>query len=215
MPRIPKRLFALGGLMAAGGVAFKRLRGGGSAPAPAATPASGPTPPVAAQPPVTPVATPPIDAPGPSVNAVGGAAAGSETERAEAADAATPDPDVLERQAGGPVDDLVESETAAAAAEAAGIGGDPGEPITDDPALEPVYEAGGGEAEGFEAAESELIENASHGGGAGDPSRDAFTPEVEADEATARNGEADEEKVSEVVEEGDEAGGPGSGSRDR
>jgi hypothetical protein len=33
----------------------------------------------------------------------------------------------------------------------------------DDPAMQPVYEAGGGESEGFEMAEDELIEHASHG----------------------------------------------------
>lgn len=33
----------------------------------------------------------------------------------------------------------------------------------DDPAMAPVYEAGGGESEGFEMAEDELIEHASHG----------------------------------------------------
>src|SRR3954470_15409525 len=32
----------------------------------------------------------------------------------------------------------------------------------DDPAMQPVYEAGGGESEGFELAEEELIENATH-----------------------------------------------------
>ena len=58
--------------------------------------------------------------------------------------------------------------------------------------MEAVYEAGGGEAEGFEAAEQELVDNASHGGGRGDPIRDAMTPEVEADESTAVDGEADE-----------------------
>ncbi|HXB15819.1 MAG TPA: hypothetical protein VNV44_08755 [Solirubrobacteraceae bacterium] len=60
-----------------------------------------------------------------------------------------------------------------AAREAAGIGGGapPGaaEPLqkeldgTLDPALRPVYEAGGGEAEGFEDAEELLTEHASHG----------------------------------------------------
>jgi len=40
--------------------------------------------------------------------------------------------------------------------------------------------------ESIEQAEADLIENASHGGGAGNPTRDAFTGEVEADEATAR-----------------------------
>jgi hypothetical protein len=32
-----------------------------------------------------------------------------------------------------------------------------------DPAMVPVLEAGGGESEGFEMAEAQLIENASHG----------------------------------------------------
>lgn len=32
-----------------------------------------------------------------------------------------------------------------------------------DPAFDPVSEAGGGESEGFELAEEELIEHASHG----------------------------------------------------
>lgn len=32
-----------------------------------------------------------------------------------------------------------------------------------DPAMAPVYEAGGGESEGFEQAEEALIEHASHG----------------------------------------------------
>lgn len=63
-------------------------------------------------------------------------------------------------------DDLVRRETEAAAAEAGDIGGSP----TSDPAQEqpseaerPLAEAGQGEAEGFEQAEQELIEHASHG----------------------------------------------------
>ncbi len=32
-----------------------------------------------------------------------------------------------------------------------------------DPAMAPVYEGGGGESEGFEMAEEQLIEHASHG----------------------------------------------------
>jgi hypothetical protein len=110
---------------------------------------------------------------------------------------------------------LGDRSAAAAAAEAARIGGTPGDRVTDDPAMEPVYEAGGGDAEGFELAETELIENASHGDGHGDPSQDAFTPEAESDAATALSGEPDEEKVSEVVEdpaagvEDDPGRGPG------
>ena len=57
----------------------------------------------------------------------------------------------------------------AAAAEAGAIGGRvSAEPPAEDdpardPALRPLYEAGEGEAEGFELAEQELIEHASHG----------------------------------------------------
>lgn len=87
-----------------------------------------------------------------------------------------------------------------AAAEARAIGGtgpsvggvDPEEEI--DPALIPVYEAGGGEAEGFELAERDLVRNASHDDGAAVPELDAFTPEVESDRSTAEYGEADEEE---------------------
>jgi hypothetical protein len=55
-----------------------------------------------------------------------------------------------------------QEEADAAAAEAAGIGGVTGEEDLD-PAQLPVTEAGGGVSEGFEEAERELIEHASHG----------------------------------------------------
>jgi len=59
---------------------------------------------------------------------------------------------------------------------------------------QPVEEAGGGVSEGFEQAEEELIENASHGGGTGDPAADAIDSEnVEAEESTIEYGEADAE----------------------
>src|ERR1700744_572700 len=58
--------------------------------------------------------------------------------------------------------DLVKEEIAAAAREAAGIGGVAGDEDLD-PAQRPVIEGGGGEAEGFEEAEAFLIEHASHG----------------------------------------------------
>ena len=62
-----------------------------------------------------------------------------------------------------------------------------------DPALEPVEEAGGGVAEGFEQAEEDLIENASHGDGTGDPEADAIDNEdAEAERSTAEYGEPDE-----------------------
>src|SRR3954468_2544982 len=64
-------------------------------------------------------------------------------------------------------DPLAEEEAQAAAAEARNIGGVPTrdleEDLPHDPAMDPVYEAGGGESEGFEMAEEELIEHAEHG----------------------------------------------------
>jgi hypothetical protein len=96
--------------------------------------------------------------------------------------------------------DLETREERAAAAEARAIGGPPareglagtGEEV--DEALRPVYEAGGGEAEGFELAELDLERNATHDDGAGFPEGDAFAPERESDVAAAEYGEADEEE---------------------
>jgi hypothetical protein len=212
MPRFPKRLLALGGLAAAGVAAMRRKQaaaGSSPAPPPPGPAASGPTPSAAqaaAAVPEPPIAPPPVETPGPSVTPP--AQPESDTERAERAEATTPDPEILRRQAGGPIDELVEAETAAAAAEARGIGGPGVEDAPGDPAMEAVYEAGGGEQEGFELAERDLIDNATHGGGHGDPSRDAFTPELESDISTARYGEADEEKISEVVEDPDPESSP-------
>ncbi len=87
-----------------------------------------------------------------------------------------------------------------AAAEARAIGGsgpavggtDPDEVV--DEAMRPVYEAGGGVAEGFELAERDLVRNASHDDGEAYPERDAFTPETESDLASVEYGEADEEE---------------------
>jgi len=58
---------------------------------------------------------------------------------------------------------------------------------------QPVEEAGGGVAEGFEQAEEALIDNATHGDGGGDPAEDAIDNEdAEAERSTAEYGEADE-----------------------
>jgi hypothetical protein len=209
MPRFPKRLVVLG--LAAGGAAFARKRRAARTAAPAPS-ASAPTPPPAPAAPAPPVAStgataqapivapPPVEAPGPSVTPPQ-AAPGSETERAERVEATTPDSELLRNRTGtrSSVDELVERETAAAAAEAGSIGGPHLDDAHGDQAFEAVYEAGGGESEGFELAEEQLIENASHGDGRAEPMSDAFTPERESDEATARDGEPDEEKVSEVV----------------
>ena len=94
--------------------------------------------------------------------------------------------------------DLVTREERAAAAEAAEIGGrrpdiggvDTSEQV--DEAMRPVYEAGGGEQDGFELAERDLVRNASHDDGTGYPERDAFTPERESDLASIEYAETDE-----------------------
>ena len=104
-------------------------------------------------------------------------------------------------QSRGSDDERVAEEEAAAAAEAAGIGGVAGDEDDFDPEMRAVYEAGGGEAEGFEQAEADLIENASHGDGRGEPIGDAFTGEVESDRSTAVYGEADVEDKSDRLAE--------------
>jgi hypothetical protein len=48
-------------------------------------------------------------------------------------------------------------------------------------------------AEGFEQAEEELIENASHGDGAGNPEADAIEEDAEVERSTAEYGDADDE----------------------
>lgn len=83
---------------------------------------------------------------------------------------------------------LVEEEVDAAAAEAARIGGEVS-PVSDDPAFEPLAEAGEGESEGFEIAEEELADNASHGDQHRFPGRFAPPPE---EREEAERGEADE-----------------------
>jgi hypothetical protein len=82
----------------------------------------------------------------------------------------------------------IAEEEAEAAAEAARIGGRvPAD--SDDPARRPLVEAGEGEAEGFELAEEELEDNASHGNQRGFPERDVPAPEERPD---AEYGEPDE-----------------------
>jgi hypothetical protein len=98
-----------------------------------------------------------------------------------------------------PVETDIERETDAAAAEAGAIGGRA--PENEDPAWRPVEEAGGGVSEGFELAEEELREHAEHGDQGPSPTRDAFTPEVEADRETAEHAEADEVRSTERPDE--------------
>jgi hypothetical protein len=83
-------------------------------------------------------------------------------------------------------EELAEEEAEAAAAEAARIGGDV-PPDSDDPAEQPVIEAG--EGEGFELAERDLEESAGHGNQHRFPAEMA-PPSEEPSEAAY--GEADE-----------------------
>jgi hypothetical protein len=84
---------------------------------------------------------------------------------------------------------LIEEEAEAAAAEAGEIGGEaPSD--SDDPAQQPLIEAGEGESEGFELAEKQLEDIASHGDEHRFPDRDVRPAE---DAEGAEGGEADEE----------------------
>lgn len=74
-------------------------------------------------------------------------------------------------------DPIADEEADAAAAEAAEIGGPAPDDPVDDPAQRPLVEGGEGEAEGFELAEEELIDNAEHGDEKRFPDRDAPPPE--------------------------------------
>jgi hypothetical protein len=87
-------------------------------------------------------------------------------------------------------DPIAEEEADAAAAEAARIGGPAPDDGVDDPAQRPLVEGGEGEAEGFELAEEELIDNAEHGDQKRFPNRDAPPPE---EPSGAVYGEADQE----------------------
>lgn len=70
-----------------------------------------------------------------------------------------------------------------------------------DPAMQPVYEAGGGEQEGFEQSEELLRENAEHGEHSS-ALEEGFSGERESDLSGAEYGDADEiVKGSEVVAE--------------
>jgi hypothetical protein len=84
--------------------------------------------------------------------------------------------------------DDVDTETEGAAAEAARIGGKVA-PLSDDPAREPLEEAGQGEAEGFEQAERALEDIAAHGDQHRFPDSDVGDPE---DRESIEHGEADE-----------------------
>lgn len=90
-----------------------------------------------------------------------------------------------------------------AAADAAAIGGQPssdpdsGEGAPVDPAERPLAEAGQGESEGFEEAERELIEHATHGDQHAARRVIQDAPEDAEDERAGEAGEPDHERSAE------------------
>jgi hypothetical protein len=92
--------------------------------------------------------------------------------------------------------DIVAEEEAAAAAEAAEIGGHTNSQRLPE-AERPLAEGGEGVAEGFELAEEQLIQSASHGDKHGHPLGDRFPDEDARSEGLTIYGEADHEKASE------------------
>ena len=103
----------------------------------------------------------------------------------------------MDRELDTPEDPLLRREESAAAREAAGIGGrtpeyedEAGDPV--DEAQRVVLEGGEGVEEGFETAESDLRENATHGDNRYDPESRDFGDEESAGDADAVAGEADQ-----------------------
>lgn len=117
-----------------------------------------------------------------------------------------------------PEDPLLRREEAAAAREAGGIGGptpeyegEDGEPANE--AERPLVEGGEGVEEGFEVAESDLRDAATHAGNRYDPAARDFVDEESAGDADALPGEPDEIDVTETVRdpEAGTADDPGEG----
>ncbi len=105
-----------------------------------------------------------------------------------------------------PGPDPAGDEARKAGAEAARIGGrvssePPPTEGAPDEAERPLAEAGQGESEGFEEAERELIEHASHGDQHAARRAIEDAPEEEDDARAAAAGEADYERSSELDEE--------------
>jgi hypothetical protein len=111
-----------------------------------------------------------------------------------------------------PQDPLLRREEAAAAREAGGIGGarpdyENEEDLQASEAERPLAEGGEGFEEGFEIAEDDLEEAASHEENRYDPSTQDFGDEESAGDADAVSGEPDEIDVTETVR--DPEAGPG------
>jgi hypothetical protein len=104
-----------------------------------------------------------------------------------------------------PAPDPAREQAELAAAEAAAIGGrvssEPPSQEQPDEAARPVEEAGGGEAEGFELAERELVEHASHGDQHAARQAIEDAPDESDDARAATAGDPDLERSSERVED--------------
>ena len=105
-----------------------------------------------------------------------------------------------------PQDPLLRREEAAAAREAGGIGGrepeyedEEGRQVSEEE--RPLIEGGEGVEEGFEVAEEDLVEAASHGENRYDPSTADFGDEESAGDGDAVAGEADEVEVPDGPED--------------
>src|SRR5215211_6072271 len=97
-----------------------------------------------------------------------------------------------------PEDPLLRREERAAERDAGSIGGRRPDYETDE-AHRPLEESGEGEAEGFELAEQDLEEAASHGEGRRSPEDDEYEVEEESGRSDAVYGEPDEVDPTEVV----------------
>ena len=124
----------------------------------------------------------------------------------------------MDQDLGTPEDPLLRREEAAARREAGSIGGrtpeyedEEGDPV--DEATRPLSEGGEGVEEGFEVAESDLREAASHGENRYDPETRDFGDEESAGDADALSGEPDQIDVTETVRDPDAGPGedPGEG----
>jgi hypothetical protein len=107
----------------------------------------------------------------------------------------------------------VRREEERAAAEAAEIGG-PDPAYEGDEESRPLEEAGAGEAEGFELAERDLAEHASHAENRYSHEEDSYRVEEEAEWSSAAYGEPDEVDPTEVTRdprEGPDDPGAGPG----
>jgi hypothetical protein len=125
----------------------------------------------------------------------------------------------MDTELGTAEDDLLRREEEAARREARGIGGrrpeyrnEEGLPA--DESERPLEEGGEGYAEGFEVAEEDLVDAASHAENRYDPSDAGFGDEESAGDADALDAEPDQVDVTETVRDPDAGPGedPGEGA---